>query len=147
MKNKLFKYDNKIVILEDIFGNKYEGVCSYFDKDYNEHEFGEYEESIVMDNIIFYKSLIKNISTINSFSSSYGALEEAVLEDGLDIIDEVLTSEDDISIYRLLCCIEDNIKTFKKKEKDELIIQIKELIRYNKDKKIIEKSNKILELL
>lgn len=132
----LEKFDNKMIRLETIYGDTFEGIGSYYGKEYNEHEYGVDEDSIVMSHIMTYESQIKSIEEIESFSSNYGKLEEIVIEDGIDIIDEVIESDDDISIYRLLLCIEDNINNF---NKDELIKELDYLTKYNKNKKIIDK--------
>lgn len=142
---KLEKYDNKCIRLEDKFGDIYEGLCMFNNKEYNEHEYGVSEDSLVMSYTIFYKSMIKKIKIIDTFSEKYGKLEELVMKSGLDIVEEVLDSEDDISIYRLLLCLEDNISKITKKE--ELSKQLENLINYNKDEKIIESAKKLLEKL
>lgn len=142
---KLEKYDNKCIRLEDKFGDIYEGLCMFNNKEYNEHEYGVSEDSLVMSYTIFYKSMIKKIKIIDAFSEKYGKLEELVMKSGLDIVEEVLDSEDDISIYRLLLCLEDNISKITKKE--ELSKQLENLINYNKDEKIIESAKKLLEKL
>ncbi len=139
---KLSNFDDKIVKLEDIFGNTYEGIAIYNNEEYNYHEYGKNEESIVLDNIMFFKSLILNIEEIKDFSSKYGYLEEEVIEAGIDIIDEVLDSEDNISIYRLLLCIKDKLDTFY--EKEELFKLLDRLIKYNDDEKNIELAKEIL---
>ena len=89
MLKNLGKYDDKKILLEDIFGDKYEGICIHNNIDYNEHEYGVSEESIQLSHIIFYKSIIKDIKIVNDFSNKYGKLEEVVVESGLDLIDEV----------------------------------------------------------
>ena len=142
---KLEKYDTKCIRLEDKFGDIYEGLCMFNNKEYNEHEYGVSEDSLVMSYTIFYKSMIKKIKIIDAFSEKYGKLEELVMKSGLDIVEEVLDSEDDISIYRLLLCLEDNISKITKKE--ELSKQLENLINYNKDEKIIESAKKLLEKL
>lgn len=139
---KLSNFDDKIVRLEDIFGNTYEGIAIYNNEEYNYHEYGNNEESIVLDNIMFFKSLILNVEEIKDFSNKYGYLEEEVIEAGIDIIDEVLDSEDNISIYRLLLCIKDKLDTFY--EKEELFKLLDRLIKYNDDKKNIELAKEIL---
>ena len=139
---KLSNFDDKIVRLEDIFGNTYEGIAIYNNEEYNYHEYGNNEESIVLDNIMFFKSLILNVEEIKDFSNKYGYLEEEVIEAGIDIIDEVLDSEDNISIYRLLLCIKDKLDTFY--EKEELFKLLDRLIKYNDNKKNIELAKEIL---
>ena len=141
----LSKFDDKKVKVETIYGDTFEGISYSYSIDYNEHEYGVSEESIHMSHIMIYKSQIKSIEEIKEFSNDYGELEEAVVEDGVDIIDEVFESDDDISIYRLLLCIKDKILDYKKN--DELIKLLDYLIKYNDNKKIISKANEIKEKL
>ncbi|MBR4262682.1 MAG: hypothetical protein IKQ35_04900 [Bacilli bacterium] len=143
MLKNLGKYDDKKILLEDIFGDKYEGICIHNNIDYNEHEYGVSEESIQLSHIIFYKSIIKDIKIVNDFSNKYGKLEEVVVESGLDLIDEVFEGEEDISIYRLLFCIEDNLSVFKD-NKQELMKLLEYLIKYNKNNNIIEETKIII---
>ena len=143
MLKNLGKYDDKKIFLEDIFGDKYEGICIHNSIDYNEHEYGVSEESIQLSHIIFYKSIIKDIKIINDFSNKYGKLEEVVVESGLDLIDEVFEGEEDISIYRLLFCIEDNLSIFKD-NKQELMKLLEYLIKYNENNNIIEETKIII---
>ena len=137
----LNKYDNKKVRLKTIYGDTFEGISYFYSHDYNEHEYGVDEESIHMSHIMIYKSQIKKIEQIQDFSSDYGELEEAVIEDGVDIIDEVFESDDDISIYRLLMCIDDKIESFKNNK--ELVKLLDRLIKYNEDKEVLEKAKSI----
>ncbi len=143
----LRKLDEKMVRIEDLDGDVYEGTCTYNNSEYNYHEWGREEESLQMSYIHFYKSYIKKVKKIDEFSSPYGKLEELVLDSGVSFVEEVLDSEDDISIYRLLLCLEDNIGSFSKEEKNRLKKQINNLIKYNNNNEIKEKANKINELL
>ena len=132
------KYDDKLVRITDKDNNQYEGICYYNNKDFNDCEYGRNEESLDITCIKFYKSFIKKVEIINSFSNEYGKLEELIAEDGDDLIDEVFNSEEDEHIYRLLKYIVDkNIKVGKK-----LLL---DLLKYNKDKRIINIVNNILE--
>jgi hypothetical protein len=134
----LTKYDDKLVRITDKDNNQYEGICYYNNKDFNDCEYGRNEESLDITCIKFYKSFIKKVEIINSFSNEYGKLEELIAEDGDDLIDEVFNSEEDEHIYRLLKYIVDkNIKVGKK-----LLL---DLLKYNKDKRIINIVNNILE--
>lgn len=142
---KLSKYDNKIIRLEDKFGDVYEGICCHNSKDYNEHEYGKYEESLQMSNTIFYNSIIKKVEIIDEFSDKYGKLEEEVIDAGLDLIDEVLTSEEEISVYRLLCCLDEKELSFSKEDEKKLIELLENLIKYNEDKRNVEMANKLLK--
>ena len=143
----LIKYDNKCIRLEDGLGDIYEGVARHDSKDYNFHEYGKDEESIQMSHTIFFKSFIKKIDIIDSFSDKYGLLEESLIESGMDMIDEVLTSDEDISINRLLLCLEDKIDNFSKEDKIELDKILKEFIKYDDNeinRDIAKKIKKIL---
>ena len=84
-----------------------------------------------MSHTIFFKSFINKIDIIDSFSDKYGLLEESLIESGMDMVDEVLTSEDDISINRLLSCLENKINSFSKSDKDELKNILDTFIKYN----------------
>ena len=143
----LSKLDDKMVRIEDTDGGIYEGICMHNSREYNYHEYGRDEEGLEMDNILFYKSYIKKAKKINEFSAEYGKLEELVVESGMDIIDEVLNSEENISIYRLLLCLEDNIGSFPKEEKTKLIKELDSLIKYNTDNEIKEKALKLKEMI
>ena len=149
---KLSKFDNKCIRLEDIFGDVYEGVCSYNNRDYNMHEYGKDEECLQMSHIIFFKSLIKNVSSLENvsgpygnFSSKYGKLEEVVIDSDLDLVDEVFDSEDDISIIRLIYCLEDKIDSIE--DKNKLLNLVNNLIKYNKNTEILDEANKLKKLL
>lgn len=133
----LVKYDNKLVKITDIENNQYEGICHYDNEEFNECEYGTNEESLDITCIKFYKSNIKKVETINKFSKNYDKLEELIITD-IDLIDEVFESEEDEHIYRLLLCIQDkNIKINK-----ELLLN---LLKYNKDERIIKIVKNILE--
>ena len=109
---KLSKFDGKCVRLTDRRGDVFEGVCSHNSADYCMHEFGREEESLQMSQTLFYKSDIKKIKTLKKiigpygcFPSPYGKLEEEIALDGADMIEEVLTSEEDESVLRMLRCL------------------------------------------
>lgn len=143
----LIKYDNKCIRLVDGLGNVYEGIARYDSRDYNFHEYGKDEESIQMSHTIFFKFVIKKIEIIDSFSDKYGLLEESLLESGMDMVDEVLTSEEDISITRLLFCIEDRINILSKNEKDELVKILDVFIKYNDNKTNVEEAINIRRMI
>ena len=133
----LKKYDDKLVRITSVDDNKYEGICSYSNEEFNECEYGVDEESLDITCIKFYKSDIKKVEIINNFSKEYGELEKLIVSSGDDLIDEVFSSEEDEHIYRLLQCI-----------KDKKIIVSKELLlnllKYNKDDRIINIVKSIL---
>ena len=143
----LKRYDNKYIRLVDGLGDIYEGVARHDSRDYNFHEYGKDEESIQMSHTIFFKSFIKKIDIIDSFSDKYGLLEESLLESGMDMVDEVLTSEDDISINRLLLCLEDKIKSLSKSDRDELMNILDTFIKYNDYENNVKEAIKIRKMI
>ena len=143
----LKRYDNKCIRLVDGLGDIYEGVARHDSRDYNFHEYGKDEESIQMSHTIFFKFVIKKIEIIDSFSDKYGLLEESLLESGMDMVDEVLTSEEDISITRLLFCIEDRINILSKNEKDELVKILDVFIKYNDNKTNVDEAINIRRMI
>lgn len=143
----LSKYDDKLVRIEDGLGDIYEGVARHDSRDYNFHEYGKDEESIQMSHTIFFKSFIKKIDIIDSFSDKYGLLEESLIESGIDMVDEVLTSEEDISITRLLFCIEDRINILSKNVKDELVKILDVFIKNNDNKTNVDEAINIRKMI
>ncbi len=143
----LKRYDNKCIRLVDGLGDIYEGVARHDSRDYNFHEYGKDEESIQMSHTIFFKSFIKKIDIIDSFSDKYGLLEESLIESGMDMVDEVLTSEDDISINRLLLCLEDKIKSLSKSDRDELMNILDTFIKYNDYEDNVKEAIKIRKMI
>ena len=138
---KLNKFDNKKVKIECIDGNIYEGLCSYNSRDYNFHEFGWDEECLQVGVYLFFKDEIKSIKEINEYTSIYGKLEEEIIND-IDLIEEILDSEDNEQIIRLLLCIKDNYEEIKQKEDLKGLLNV--LIKYNKDKEIIKLTKEII---
>lgn len=133
----LKKFDNKLVRITDVDNNQYEGICSYYNEEFNECEYGTNEESLDITCIKFYKSNIKKVEIIKEFSKEHGKLEELIIDSG-DLIDEVFESEDDEHIYRLLKCIKDkDVKVNK-----ELLLN---LLKYNNDERVISIAKTILE--
>ncbi len=137
-------YDNKLVRIIDNEGNTIEGVCSYNDLETNEVLYGIKEESLILSCTHFKKNEIKSIEEITEFSNKYGYLEKSIVEDGIIMIQEVLESEEDTSIYRLLLCIEDKLSTFSKEDQKELKKIIVTLTKYNKNNKVLEVANRII---
>ena len=138
-------YDNKLVRIIDNEGNTIEGVCSYNDLETNEVLYGIKEESLILSCTHFKKNEIKSIEEINEFSNKYGYLENSIIEDGIIMIQEVLESEEDTSIYRLLLCIEDKLSTFSEDDKKELKKILVTITKYNKNNKVLEVANRIIE--
>ena len=60
--------------------------------------------------IIIKKSEIEEISIIKNYSKPYGLAEEIIVEDGIDIIEDVV-EYDEAFLPRILNCIEEKKKT------------------------------------
>jgi len=136
---KLDKYDNKRVRINS-YGNTYEGIAMYNSLDYSEHEFGRREDALQLGCTIFYKSDIDKIEVIDDYSSPYGKLEEEVFEDGPLLIDEILSSEENEYVYRMLLCIESHLDRIDEK----ILDMIKNVYKYNDDKEIKDKCKDII---
>ena len=114
----LKSFDGKCVRIVTTFGEIYEGIVSYDDKEYAFHEYGHDEEALHLTPIIFYKNDILNVISLEDvsgpfghYSEKYGLLEKKCLEWGTDMIEEVFDSEDDIQILRMLACMKDNFQS------------------------------------
>lgn len=111
----LKSFDDKCVRITTSSGEVYEGVVSYCGEEYVFHEYGQNEEALLLVPILFCKSEITNIVSLEEtngpfghFSDRYGLLEKKCLEWGTDLIEELFDSEDDIQIRRMLTCMNDN---------------------------------------
>ncbi len=138
---KLNKYDQKLVRITST-DNVYEGYALYNSSEYNEHEYGVNEDSLELLDILFYKSYIKKVEEIDSFSDDYGPLEELILDSGVDFIEEELESEYDIHTIRLLRCIKDKYEN-KKDLKDIL----NKLLERTHNKEIVYLINDIINCM
>ena len=141
----LSKYNNKLVRITDIFGDVFEGICIYNDKEYTYHEFGKNEESLQLPSMLFYKSIIKKVEVIDNFSSPHGKLEEMVVEDGIDMIEEVFYCEEDEHIYRLLLCLEDHLNDID--YSNELVKLLEMLLKYNENEKVKREAKKLFDMI
>ena len=117
----LKKYDEKLVRIEDVDGNIYEGEALYYDEEYNEIEYGESEESIDLFNIKFYPFAIASIEEIDNYSGKYGLLEEQLVLNFFDDVDDYLYEEDEITKKRILECIKDNMDKLDKEKANKLL--------------------------
>ncbi len=154
---KLSKFDGQCVQIEDNSGDLFEGYCSYNSAEYNEHEFGNDEEGLELPGILFFKSDIRKVTSLEDhqgpygkFTSSYGKLEEMIVEDGVDMIDEVFYSEEQEHIYRLLLCMENHLKSPEDslfESSKELVALLKGLNIMNVDEKTKEKAQALITRL
>ncbi len=114
----LKKFDGKCVRITTAWGEVYEGVVSNDDKEYASQEYGHDEEALHLPPIIFYKTDISSVISLEDvngpfghYSEKYGLLEKKCLEWGSGMIEEVFDSEDDIRILRMLACMKDHFQT------------------------------------
>ena len=114
----LAKYDGKCVRILTTWGEVFEGVASFDDREYAFHEYGHDEEALRLTPIIFYKSDISSVISLEDvngpfghYSERYGLLEMKCLEWGTDMIEEVFDSEDDSQILRMLACIKEHFQS------------------------------------
>ena len=141
----LKKYDNKKVRFIDAENNIIEGICEYYTKEMTEAMYGIDSECLKITCFLFRKNEIKDITVINEFSEHYGRLEEMAVEDGMDLVDEILYSEEDEHVYRLLLCLEDKLDSINYQK--ELIKELIPFAKYNENKKIAKELKKIMDLM
>lgn len=113
----LREFDNKCVRITDVSGDVYEGIASYFNREYVFHEYGCDQEALSLTPIMFYKDDISGVVSLEGtngpyghFSERYGLLERKCLEGGTDLIGEVFDSDDDVQILRMLQCLNDSVQ-------------------------------------
>ena len=114
----LDRFDGKCVRIITTWGEVFEGVVFYDDKEYVFHEYGHDQEALRLTPIIFFKNEILSVISLEDvngpfghYSEKYGLLERKCLEWGTDLIEEVFDSEDDSQILRMLACMKDNFQT------------------------------------
>ena len=114
----LANYDGKCVRIITTWGEVFEGVVSYDDREYAFHEYGRDQEALHLTPILLFKNDILNVISLEDvdgpfghYSEKYGLLEEKCLEWGTDMIDEVFESEDDVQILRMLACMNDHFQS------------------------------------
>ena len=110
----LKNFDDKCVRILTASGETYEGIVSYCGHEYVFHEYGCNQEALVLTPMLFYQDDIVSVISLEEvdgpfghYSEKYGLLEEKCLEWGSDMIEEVLTSEDDTQMLRMLACMKD----------------------------------------
>ncbi len=113
----LHQFDGKCVRITTIWGEVFEGVASYDDKEYAFHEYGHDQEALRLTPIVFYKNDILSVISLEDvngpfghYSEKYGLLEKKCIEWGTDLIEEVFDSEDDRQILRMLACMKDDFQ-------------------------------------
>ena len=114
----LKSFDDKCVRILTASGEAYEGTASYCGREYVFHEYGGDQEALLLTPMLFYQDDIASITSLEEvdgpfghYSEKYGLLERKCLEWGSDLIEEVLASEDDIQILRMLFCMKDHLQS------------------------------------
>ena len=154
MKNDLKKYDGLCVRIIDSNGDAFDGICSHNSEEYDEHEYGRCEESLQIENFLFFKRDIKEIQSLEEnsgphgrFLDPYGKLEIMTVEDGIDSIEDVLFSEEDEHVIRLLNCLEEYLDPnsgLEVSDHEEIIKALRKLLEVNSNIAIQEKAWKTL---
>ena len=113
---ELKNFDNKCVRILTSSGEVYEGTVSYCGREYVFHEYGCDQEALDLTPMLFYQDNIVSVTSLEDadgpfghYSEKYGLLEKKCLEWGTDMIEEVLESEDDTRILRMLACMKDHL--------------------------------------
>ena len=132
------KYDGQCVRIKDFSGEVFEGICSYNNPEYDEHEFGRNEECLEILSFLFFKSDIDEIESLEGhdgpygkFSGPYGKLEEMTVQDGIDSIEDALFCEENEHIIRMLRCLNYYLDYKNGQDlpyRDEIIELLKELV-------------------
>lgn len=114
----LESFNDKCVRLVTASGEVFEGIATYDSREYAFHEYGYDQEALRITPIVFYKDEILCVTSLEDvngpfghYSEKYGLLEKKCLEWGTDMIEEVLDSEDDEQIQRMLACLSDNYQS------------------------------------
>ena len=109
-------FDDKCVKILTASGEDYEGIVSYCGREYVFHEYGRDQEALVLTPMLFYQDDIASVISLEEvdgpfghYSEKYGPLEKKCLECGSDLIEEVLASEDNTQILRMLACMKDHL--------------------------------------
>ena len=65
----LREYDGQCVRIIDNRGDAFDGICSYNNEEYSEHEFGRAEECLQIENLLFYYA-ISNPSKVSKTATA-----------------------------------------------------------------------------
>ena len=157
----LWQFNDKHVRITCLDGAVYEGIASHNSADYDEHEFGNYEEGLQLPGMLFYAGDIASVESLEDredgpwgkFSEPFGRLEEESLfdPDGDPVLAcEILDCEDPEHVLRMMRCIgyylgPDKGRTIPGKEK--IIDQLKVLVKYSDDPEIVDFAAKLISAL
>ena len=174
-------FDDKCVKILTVSGEDYEGIVSYCGREYVFHEYGRDQEALYLTPMLFYKDDIVSVISLEDvdgpfghYSEKYGLLEKKCLEWGTDLIEEVLESEDDTQIRRMLACMKDHLQALAERAvpgmaswrggnstsstedaenepgpvyRGELENMLETLIKYNENDEVIREAKDLLERL
>ncbi|MBR3341179.1 MAG: hypothetical protein IKG30_06125 [Clostridiales bacterium] len=154
MKTDIKHFDGKCVRIVDSNGDAFDGICCFNSDEYNECEYGRSEESLQIGNFQFYISDIREVISLEDhdgpygrFLDPFGKLEEMTVEDGIDSIRDILFSEENEHVIRLLNCLENHLDPGNGPVlqcRDEVLEALKELLAYNCDKEVQEKIKNLM---
>ena len=174
-------FDDKCVRILTASGEVYEGIVSYCGREYVFHEYGRDQEALVLTPILFYQDDIVSVTSLEEvdgpfghYSEKYGLLEKKCLEWGSDLIEEVLASEDDTQILRMLACMKDALQSLAERAvpgmapwrggnstsstedaenepgpiyRGELESMLETLVKYNEKDEVVREAKDLLERL
>ena len=177
----LKSFDDKCVRILTASGEVYEGIVSYCGHEYVFHEYGCDQDALYLTPMLFYQDDIVSVSSLEEvdgpfghYSEKYGLLEEKCLEWGSDLIEEVLASEDNTQILRMLACMKDHLCSLAERAvpgmapwrggnsilradkgenepgpvyRGELENMLETLVKYNENDEVIREAKDLLERL
>ncbi len=155
IEQDLRRYDNKCVRIIDSDGDAFDGICHHNGAEYDEHEYGRAEEGLQIENFLFFKSDIKEIRILDDnkgpygrFLDPYGKLEILTVEDGIDSIEEILFSEENEHVIRLLNCLEyylDPASALSLPDRERVPDVLRKLLEVNSEPDVQKKAWEILD--
>lgn len=151
----LGKFDGKRVRIVTTDGEIFEGICCHNNREFNECEYGRNEESLDMPFFKFYKrdiakaEILTDGGPFGGYSDRYGLLEKTAVLEGVIGMDEILTSEEDEHIYRLLLCIGDLLESGETGvlPPDDELLRLLESVPAPEDEKTARELSRVIELL
>ena len=151
----LRKFDGQCVRITLQCGDVYDGICTYNDQEYDEHEFGVPEESLEMMNCLFYKSDIKTVESLEDhtgpygrFLDPYGKLEEEAVQDGIMGIEDGLFCEENEHVIRMLRCLDEYLNPDNRQDfpcPNETFNVLRELIKTTDDNEVKEEAKRLID--
>ena len=154
MNKDLKQYDGQCVRIIDSNGDAFDGICCHNSAEYDEHEYGRSEESLQIENFLFFEGDIQKIQPLDDtngpygrFLNPYGKLEILTVEDGIDSIEDVLFSEENEHVMRLLNCIKaylDPASALTLPDREEVLVALRKLLEVNSNPDIQDKAWHIL---